>query len=132
MTTTSHAITQATNKKLFDRVAALGIKEGWLFKDEARANARGILDAEKIHHVPGLGFLGSRVDRLYGSIHGTHRLIQKDFSEYTGKIHKKRRLVKGLDGYSFYSVCYQTADNRWLNTGRIPMEAPTKGELDAQ
>jgi hypothetical protein len=66
-TTTSHAITQATNKKLFDRVAALGIKEGWLFKDEARANARGILDAEKIHHVPGLGFLGSRLDRLYGS-----------------------------------------------------------------
>jgi hypothetical protein len=67
MTTTSHAITQATNKKLFDRVAALGIKEGWLFKDEARANARGILDAEKIKHVPGLGFLGSRLDKLYGS-----------------------------------------------------------------
>jgi hypothetical protein len=66
-TTTSHAITQATNKKLFDRVAALGIKEGWLFKDEARANARGILDAEKINHVPGLGFLGSRLDKLYGS-----------------------------------------------------------------
>jgi hypothetical protein len=66
-TTTSHAITQATNKKLFDRVAALGIKEGWLFKDEARANARGILDAEKIKHVPGLGFLGSRLDKLYGS-----------------------------------------------------------------
>ena len=54
-------------KKLFDRVAALGIKEGWLFKDEARANARGILDAEKIKHVPGLGFLGSRLDKLYGS-----------------------------------------------------------------
>ena len=67
MTTTSHAITQATNKKLFDRVAALGVKEGWLFKDEARANARGILDAEKIKHVPGLGFLGSRLDKLYGS-----------------------------------------------------------------
>ena len=67
LTTTTHAITQATNKKLFDRLAALGIKEGWLFKDEARANARGILDAEKINHVPGLGFLGSRLDKLHGS-----------------------------------------------------------------
>jgi len=67
LTTTSHAITQTTNKKLFDRLAALGVKEGWLFKDEARANARGIMDAEKIKHVPGLGFLGSRLDRLYAS-----------------------------------------------------------------
>jgi hypothetical protein len=67
MTTTSHAITQATNKKLFDRVAALGIKEGWLFKDEARANARGILDAQKIGNVPGLGFLSSRLSNLHAS-----------------------------------------------------------------
>ena len=67
LTTASHAITQSTNKKLFDRLAALGIKEGWLFKDEARANARGILDAEKIKHVPGLGFLGSRLDRYFAS-----------------------------------------------------------------
>ena len=67
MTTTSHAITQATNKKLFDRVAALGIKEGWLFKDEARANARGILDAQKIDKLPGLGFLSSRLSKLHAS-----------------------------------------------------------------
>ena len=65
--TTSHAITQTVTKKLSDRLAALGIKEGWLFKDEARANARGILDAEKIHHVPDLGFLGSKLDKLYAS-----------------------------------------------------------------
>ena len=67
LTTSSHAITQTVNKKLFDRLAALGVKEGWLFKDEARATARGILDAEKIKHVPGLGFLGSRLDRFYAS-----------------------------------------------------------------
>jgi len=66
-TTTSHAITQSTNKKLMDRVAALGIKEGWLFKDEARANARGILDAQKIGNVPGLGFLSSRLSKLHAS-----------------------------------------------------------------
>ena len=68
------------------------------------------------------------IDRLYGSIHGTHRLIQKDFSEYTGKIHKKRRLVKTKSGNSFYSVCYQTADNRWFNNSGMPMEAPNNVE----
>ena len=67
LTTTSHAITQTTNKKLFDRLAALGVKEGWLFKDEARANARGILDAQKINQVPGLGFLKTRLNKLYAS-----------------------------------------------------------------
>jgi len=67
LTTSSHAITQTINKKLADRLAALGVKEGWLFKDEARATARGILDAEKVHHLPGLGFLGSRLDKLYAS-----------------------------------------------------------------
>ena len=67
LTTTSHAITQTVTKKLSDRLAALGVREGWLFKDEARANARGILDAEKIHHIPDLGFLGSRLDKLYAS-----------------------------------------------------------------
>ena len=66
-TTTSHAITQTTNKKLMDRIAALGIKEGWLFKDEARANVRGILDAQKIGDVPGLGFLSSRLSNLHAS-----------------------------------------------------------------
>ena len=65
--TTSHAITQTTNKKLMDRMAALGIKEGWLFKDEARANARGILDSAKIGNVPGLGFLSSRLSKLHAS-----------------------------------------------------------------
>jgi len=67
LTTSSHAITQTVNKKLADRLAALGVKEGWLFKDEARATARGILDAEKINHIPDLGFLGTRLDKLYAS-----------------------------------------------------------------
>ena len=67
LTTTSHAVTQTVTKKLSDRLAALGVKEGWLFKNEARANAKGILDAEKIHHIPDLGFLGSRLDKMYAS-----------------------------------------------------------------
>ena len=67
LTTSSHAITQTINKKLADRIAALGYKEGWLFKDADKAAARGILDAKKINHVPDLGFLGSRLDKLYAS-----------------------------------------------------------------
>ena len=81
LTTTSHAITQTVNKKLFDRLAALGIKEGWLFKDEARANVKGILDAEKIKHVPGLGYLGSRLDRYYAS-----RQVAEAFRGTPGKL----------------------------------------------
>ena len=67
MTTTSHAITQTTNKKLMDRIAALGIKEGWLFKNGAKADARGILDSRKIGNVPGLSFLSSRLSKLHAS-----------------------------------------------------------------
>jgi len=81
LTTSSHAITQTINKKLADRIAALGVKEGWLFKDEARATARGILDAEKIAHLPDLGFLGSRLDKLYAS-----RQIANAFRGTPGKL----------------------------------------------
>jgi hypothetical protein len=65
--TTNHAIVQTTNKLLADRLAALGLKEGWLFKDRAAANAKGILDAEKISHLPDLGYLGSKLDKLFAS-----------------------------------------------------------------
>ena len=81
LTTSSHAITQTVNKKLFDRLAALGVKEGWLFKDEARGTARGILDVEKIKHVPGLGFLGSRLDKMYAS-----RQVAEAFRGTPGKL----------------------------------------------
>ena len=67
LTTSSHAITQTINKKLADRIAALGVKEGWLFKNQASADAKKILDAEQISHIPDLGFLGSRLDKLYAS-----------------------------------------------------------------
>ena len=48
------------------------------------------------------------IDRMYGDLFGGHRLIQKNHKEYTGKIHKRRRLIKGSDGNSFYSACYET------------------------
>ena len=71
------------------------------------------------------------IDRLYGGLTGTTTLVQKDFSEYKGKIHKKRRLVKTKSGNSFYSVCYHTADGRWFNNSGMPMEAPNNVEEEA-
>ena len=68
------------------------------------------------------------IDRLYGGLAGTTTLVQKDHTEYKGKIHKKRRLVKAKSGNSFYSVCYQTADNRWFDNSGMPMEAPNNVE----
>jgi hypothetical protein len=68
------------------------------------------------------------IDRLYCGISGITTLVQKDFSEYKGKIHKKRRLVKTKSGNSFYSVCYHTADGRWFNNSGMPMEAPNNVE----
>jgi len=79
--TTNHAIVQTTNKLLADRLAALGLKEGWLFKDRAAANARGILDAEKISHLPDLGYLGSKLDKMFAS-----RQLAQAFRGTPGKL----------------------------------------------
>jgi len=72
------------------------------------------------------------IDRMYGDLFGGHRLIQKNHKEYTGKIHKRRRLVKGLDGNSFYSACYETADGRWFDNSGMPIEAPKKAEAEPE
>jgi len=75
------------------------------------------------------------IDRIYSDLFGGINLIQKNHREYTGKIHKKRRLIakKSLNGdnVSFYSVCYVTADNRWFDNGGLPIEAP-KNSLDEE
>ena len=72
------------------------------------------------------------IDRMYGDLFGGHRLIQKHHKEYTGKIHKRRRLIKGLDGNSFYSACYETADGRWFDNSGMPIEAPKKAEAEPE
>ena len=75
------------------------------------------------------------IDRLYSDLFGGIKLIQKNHKEYTGKVHKKRRLIsrKSINGdnVSFYSVCYVTADNRWFDNVGLPMEAP-KNSLDEE
>tara|TARA_R110000796_G_scaffold137482_1_gene253601 strand:+ start:18 stop:488 length:471 start_codon:yes stop_codon:yes gene_type:complete len=75
------------------------------------------------------------IDRIYSDLFGGIKLIQNNHKEYTGKIHKKRRLIsrKSINGdnISFYSVCYVTADNRWFDNVGLPIEAP-KNSLDEE
>jgi len=72
------------------------------------------------------------IDRIYSGVHRSdQRLIQKDRSIYTGKIHKKRRLVKGI-GDNFYSECRVTADGRWFDNSGFPIEPPTKVDIEPE
>ena len=75
------------------------------------------------------------IDRIYSDLFGGIKLIQNNHKEYTGKIHKKRRLISKKstngDNISFYSVCYMTADNRWFDNVGLPIEAP-KNSLDEE
>lgn len=66
------------------------------------------------------------IDRVYGSLYG-QRLIQKDGTEYKGKLQNKRRLVTHGNN-TFYSRCTVTADGRWFDNGGLPIEVPTKLE----
>ena len=45
------------------------------------------------------------IDRIYGepASGGSMKLINKDFTEYKGKIHKRATSIKGLDGIRFRS-----------------------------
>jgi len=71
-------------------------------------------------------------DRVYGGLTG-QRLIQKDGTEYLGKLYKKRRLVTSNDSSTgekknFYSPCMVTADGRWFDNSGMPIEQPSKLE----
>jgi len=72
LTTTSHAITHAVNKKSFDRLAEIGLKEGWLFRSKAAADAKRYFDSEKIGDIKSLGILKTNMSKLYA----TPELIQ--------------------------------------------------------
>jgi len=66
--TVTSMITSTTNKKLFDSLASLGLRQGWLFETRAAARAAGILDAKQIVRLPGLGLLQSDdLGKLYAS-----------------------------------------------------------------
>ena len=67
------------------------------------------------------------IDRIYGepASGGEMKLINKDFTEYKGKIHKRATSVKDLDGSRFRSYCYVTDDNRWFDRSGMPIQKPT-------
>ena len=67
---------------------------------------------------------GTSIDRLYGNLNGSLRLVQKDFSVYKGSITKKALTKKGLDGNNFRSYCYVTDDNRWFDRAGMPIDKP--------
>ncbi len=72
-------------------------------------------------------------DRLYGGIYeSSTRLIQKDGTTYQGKLYKKRRLMKGMNGNNFYQQIRVTADGRWFDNSGFPIEAPTKVEEEEE
>ena len=59
-------------------------------------------------------------DRIYGNIYKQLILIQKNGTEYTGKIDKKS--IKLKDGT--LSFVHKTADNRWFNRTGMPISKP--------
>ncbi len=67
LTTTSHAITHATNKQSFDKLAKIGLEEGWLFASKASADAKRFFNAEKVGDVKSLGLLKSEMNKLYAT-----------------------------------------------------------------
>ena len=60
-------------------------------------------------------------DRIYGNIYKQLILIQKNGSEYKGRIDKKS--IKLLDGTLGH--VYMTADNRWFDKQGMPISKPT-------
>ena len=75
------------------------------------------------------------IDRVYGGLYG-QTLMQKDGTEYKGKLYNKRRLIthKNMmaEKISFYSRCTVTADGRWFSNCGLPIEVPTKLEPEKQ
>ena len=59
-------------------------------------------------------------DRIYGNIYKQLKLIQKNGTEYIGKIEKKS--IKLEDGT--LSFVHKTADNRWFNRTGMPIGKP--------
>ena len=66
------------------------------------------------------------IDRIYGSNQNHNKLIQKDGTEYQGKIHVRSRLRKKLDGSgNFRQTLYVTDDGRWFDNSGMPMDKPS-------
>ena len=59
------------------------------------------------------------IDRIYSRIFGNVYMIQKDGSQYKGKIEKRSiKLSDGTLGFVYH------ADNKWFERGGLPIDKP--------
>ena len=60
--TTSSLLTQTVNKKLYDDIAKIGLKEGWL------KLSKGLdMNMQKIKNISSLGLMDSKINKLYAN-----------------------------------------------------------------
>jgi hypothetical protein len=64
-------------------------------------------------------------DRIYSNLNNHIHLINRDGSNYKGKIEKRRITEKGIDGNNFFNHVYETADGRWFDRAGLPCAKPT-------
>jgi hypothetical protein len=68
MTTASDLASQTANVQMYNKLAGLGLREGWLFSSAEDAIAAGIANPKRIGpRLPGLGKLNSPISEAYGS-----------------------------------------------------------------
>ena len=72
------------------------------------------------------------IDRMYGTNLGKgHRLVQKDFTEYKGKI-KTRRVRRVTEKGNFWQYFTVTEDGRWFDNSGMPCEQPQNLEPEKE
>ena len=109
MTTATDLASQTSNFQMYEKLADLGIKEGWLFRSAEEAIAAGVVDPKVIGpRLPGLGKLNSKISETYGgedivnSIVGTTGLLDNMLKNeiYQGLIAYKAMVQSGKTVYS--------------------------------
>ena len=65
--TTGNIIASTSQKKSLDRIAEMGLSNGWLFRTKEEALGKGILNAVPLTDVKGSGFLLNDAIGLYGT-----------------------------------------------------------------
>ena len=65
--TTGNIIASTSQKKALDRIAEMGLANGWLFRTQDEALGKGILNAASLSDVKGSGFLLNDAIGLYGT-----------------------------------------------------------------
>ena len=74
---------------------------------------------------------GNYIDRIYGGLNDSCRLVQQDGSTYQGAIKKKTIILKSItDGSRYKSHCYVTDDNRWFDRSGMPTLPPENIEVE--